>query len=303
MSEDDLESLAQRAYKAFLAGNHVLGLALTDQLLGAEPENVTFRCWQVYGLLQAGQPADAVDAAARAVRSAPQAFPPRLALAQALWAGEQLDAAEAAFEYAVRISRDHPYVLSEYASFLAIDRRPEAAERVARKAVRAAPDSPHAWAALGLAQYRLKRTPDAKSALRRALELDPTSDRAQLAMESLLRSVGRRSGSAALAQMMEELPEARELAQKVHRQLREKELSWEEAQEIRRGAAEESSRPLRYKRATYVVTGVGVGFLLAGTLLLVLDWMLPALIAFGAGAVGSAAGVVLSRLKGPGHSE
>lgn len=296
MNEDDLESLARRAYKAFLSGNHVLGLALTDQLLAADPNNVTFRCWQVYGMLEAGQYHDAVESAGRAVRTAPEAFPPRLALAQALWASEQFDAAEAAFEYAVRISRNHPYVLSEYASFLAIDRRPDAAERVARRAVRAAPESPHAWAALGVAQYRLKQTAEAKSSIRRALELDPSSDRAQLAMESLLRSIGRRGGSVAVAQMMSELPEARELARKVYEHVRQQELSWEQAKEITAGEHDETTH-MRYKSATYIVTGVGLGLLLIGTLMVVAGLAVPAVVAFAVGGVTSAAAVILSRIS------
>lgn len=298
MNEDDLESLAQRAYKAFLTGNHVLGLALTDQLLAADPANVTFRCWQVYGMLESGQYDEAIESAAAGVRASPEAFPPRLALAQALWAGERMDAAEAAFEYAVRISRNHPYVLSEYASFLAIDRRPDAAERVAQRAVRAEPNSPHAWAALGLAQYRLKRTAEAKSSLRRAMELDPASDRAQMAMESLLRTVGRRSGSTAVAEMMEELPEARELAEKVYKQFRGRELSWQQAREITSGSADSDSQ-LRYKRPTYIVTGIGLGLLLIATVLFLVDLVIPALVGFAAGGLTSAAAVVMSRFRMP----
>ncbi|MGC9455127.1 MAG: tetratricopeptide repeat protein [Phycisphaerae bacterium] len=296
MSEDRPESLAQQAYKAFLTGNHVLGLALTDQLLADDPANVTFRCWQVYGMLEAGQYEDAIESAAAGVQAAPEAFPPRLALAQALWAAERLDAAEAAFEYAVRISRNHPYVLSEYASFLAIDRRPEAAEPVAQKAVRAEPGSPHAWAALGLAQYRLGRPAEAKSSLRRALELDPASDRAQLAMESLLRTVGRRGGSQAVAQMMADLPEARELTEKVYKQLRSQELSWEQARQITAGESQQTPE-FRYKRATYVLTGVGLGLLVVGTGLFLVDLVIPALIGFTAGALTSAGAVVMSRIK------
>ncbi|MFP3937558.1 MAG: tetratricopeptide repeat protein [Phycisphaerae bacterium] len=296
MSEDKPESLAQKAYKAFLTGNHVLGLALTDQLLAADPANVTFRCWQVYGMLEAGQYDDAIDSAAVGVRAAPEAFPPRLALAQALWAGDRLDAAEAAFEYAVRVSRDHPYVLSEYASFLAIDRRADAAEKIAQKAIRAEPSSPHAWAALGLAQYRLGRPAEAKSSLRRALELDPESDRAQMAMESLLRTVGRRSGSQAVAQIMADLPEAQQLAEKVYEQLRTQELSWEQAREITTGGSQPPAE-LRYKRATYVFTGVGVGLLLVGTGLFLVDLVIPAVVGFTAGGTASGVAVALSRLK------
>ncbi len=295
MSEDDLESLARRAYKAFLTGNHVLGLALTDQLLAHDPDNITFRCWQVYGMLEAGQYPDAVESAARAVRAAPEEFPPRLALAQALWADEQLDAAEAAFEYAMRISGNHPYVLSEYAAFLAIDRRPDAAERIARKAIRTAPESPHAWAALGMAQYRMKQTAEAKSSLRRALELDPSSDRAQLAMESLLRSIGRRSGSAAVAQILADLPEARQLAQKVYEQLRDQELSWEQAREIT--APTTRSEKLRYRRATYIITGIALAMLLGGTTMVVGSWFIPAIASFAVGGVASAAALFLSRFR------
>jgi Tfp pilus assembly protein PilF len=256
MKPEDVEKLAKRAFEAFMAEKHVLGLALTDQLIEAVPTNATFRCWQVYGLLDGGQPQEAVEAARRAVQVAPGAFETHLVLAQSLWTCDNPNEAQREFEQAISLSRGHPYVLSEYASFLAIDRDAADAHRVAEEAIKANPNSADAWAALGVAQYRLQRIPEAKSSLRRSLELNPASNRAALAMQAVLSEVARRKGAAALRDMIKDIPEAGQLAAELCRQVQRREEAWSEAAEDEAETVSRRPNSARLRRAWYIAIAV-----------------------------------------------
>jgi Tfp pilus assembly protein PilF len=120
--------------------------------------------------------------------------------------------AQAAFEKAVGASRNDPRVLAEYANFMATERGPKPAEEVAIRAVRAAPNGPEGWAALGLAQLRLGLKAEAESSLKRALELDPNNARAQVYMGKFLYDAGRENEAAAIAKLMQDTPGLEDLA-------------------------------------------------------------------------------------------
>ena len=66
------------------------------------------------------------------------------------------------------------------------ERGPKPAEQAAQEAVEADAESSTAWAALGLAQFRLHRREEAEASLRRALQLNPNDIYAQSAMVALL---------------------------------------------------------------------------------------------------------------------
>ena len=90
------------------------------------------------------------------------------------------------FELAIARFGKHPALLSDYAWFMATERGPKLAEAAAHAAIEADAASSTAWAALGLAQFRLHRRGDAEASLRRALELNPNDIYAQSAMVTLL---------------------------------------------------------------------------------------------------------------------
>ncbi len=214
----ELEQLAERACEAFQAGNHLLGLALTDQLVEADPDTPVFRCWRAHALLLGGHPTEAVREAREAVRHGPKLYQSHLSLACAAAEARQYDEAQKAFERAVELSGRDPHLLIEYANFMAFERGPLPGETAALDALRARPRSANAWAALGMAQLRQRRLTESESSLRRALELDPHNPRGQVAMTTLLNATGRHRQAVALASLMDDDPRTRGYADSVRRE-------------------------------------------------------------------------------------
>lgn len=146
--------------------------------------------------------------AERAAELVPHDERAHLMLGRCAWQLGRLTQAQLALESAVRLSDRDPAVLAEYAAFMAQERGPRPAAIAARKAVDADTESPLAWAALALAQYRLHQRTDAETSVRTALRHGPTNGLAQALMVTLLRERGEDAQAAALVDVMQDDPEA-----------------------------------------------------------------------------------------------
>ena len=133
----------------------------------------------------------------------------------AAWRTRRLAMAQESFQRAIGRSGRRPAMLSEYAWFMANERGPKLAERAAREAVEADAGSSTAWAALGLAQFRLHRRTEAEASLRRALELNPNDIYAQSAMVRCCRTARDDRSAEALASLLQEHAGAEELVASV----------------------------------------------------------------------------------------
>jgi tetratricopeptide (TPR) repeat protein len=103
---------------------------------------------------------------------------------------------------AVELSGEEPRVVADFAFFLAAARGPRLAEAAANEAVCADHQCAAAWAARGLAQFRLRRRRAAEASLQRALELDPNDPYAQAVMLALLYDRRDHDRAAALARLL-----------------------------------------------------------------------------------------------------
>ncbi|NLF07198.1 MAG: tetratricopeptide repeat protein, partial [Pirellulaceae bacterium] len=116
-------------------------------------------------------------------------------------------------------------LLAEYAWFMATERGPKLGEDAAREAVDADPQSATAWAALGLAQFRLHRREDAAKSLAEALRLNPNDIYAQSAMISLLQDQHQDGKAEALARLLEEHAGTEEMVAAVRREAKQRRVS------------------------------------------------------------------------------
>ena len=218
MEPADSSDAARQAFDTLMEGRYVRALAMIDQLLAAEPDNGTYRCWHSHALLGLGNLAEALKAARRAVRLAPDLLEGYLALA---WSASRLgrkQEAQQAFEMALTLSNRHPDVLVEYANFLATDRAPALAEGIAREAADAAPASTEAWRALGWTLFRRHRHDEAETCLERALALAPSDAAAIVCMIDLMNHTGRHERAAELADRLRENPATAGIADELHRE-------------------------------------------------------------------------------------
>jgi Tfp pilus assembly protein PilF len=286
MHDPQIESTARRAFEAFQAERHVLGLALTDQLIEDRPRDPVFRCWRAQALLKLGNHHEAVEEALVAIDCGPRMHQAHLALACAACADRQLALAEQAFQQAVRLSNYETVVFCEYANFMAFERGARAAERIARRAIAMCPDSSEAWAALGMSQFRRRRPFRAEESLRHALELNPNSARSQIAMSALLNATGRPEKALALADLMEDNPKAAQFVPVIRRQARRQ----QDQQDRRPWEFPPNPPPPRHKNggfagvfsvimlilsmvAVYVFVGTGLAGVLLATPMLLMFWM------------------------------
>ena len=116
-------------------------------------------------------------------------------------------------------------MLGEYAWFMANERGPKLAERSAREALEADAGSSTAWAALGLAQFRLHRREAAEASLRRALELNPNDIYAQSAMVTLLQDRGDDRSAEALVGLLQEHAGTEELVASVRDESKQRRIA------------------------------------------------------------------------------
>jgi len=204
MEESEAHGLIELAFAALGDGDYVRALAIGDQLAAALPDRAVVRAIRAQALLGSDAPEESYDEARRAVALAPEDEHAHRLLAMAAWRTERLTLAQESFERAIELSGRRPALLSDYAWFMATERGPKLGKEAAEAAVEADADSSTAWAALGLAQYRLHRRAEAEASLRRALELNPNDIYAQSAMVTLLQDRRQDSRAEALVGLLEE---------------------------------------------------------------------------------------------------
>jgi Tfp pilus assembly protein PilF len=204
VDESDIQILIDEAYAALRDGDCVRALAIGDQLMVDAPDRAAVRAIRAQALLGSDTPQESYVEACRAVELAPNDERAHLLLAMSAWRTARLAIAQDSFERAIAISGSRPAMLSEYAWFMATERGPKLAKEAGEAAVEADANSSTAWAALGLAQYRLHRRTEAEAALRRALELNPNDIYAQSAMVTLLQDRRQDGKAQALVGLLEE---------------------------------------------------------------------------------------------------
>jgi len=220
-----IEELLEEALGALRRGDHVRALAIADQLTTALPESPVARAIRAHALLGTDAGGEAVAEAQRAVELDPRNQYAQRLLGLAAWRDERLTLAQVSLERAVELSGRKPELLAEYAWFMASERGPRLAEQAAQEAVCADEGSSTAWAALGLAQYRLHRRKEAEASLRRALELGPNDLYAQSAMVVLLQDQRKDTKAEALAHLLEGSPGTEEFVESVRAEARERQIA------------------------------------------------------------------------------
>jgi Tfp pilus assembly protein PilF len=204
MDESEIRNLIESAVAALGDGDYVRALAIGDQLAAEAPDRASVRAIRAQALLGADAPEESYKEAQRAVELAPADEHAHRLLAMSAWRNGRLAIAQEAFQRAIKICGPLSALLSDYAWFMATERGPKLAKQAAEAAVTADANSSTAWAALGLAQYRLHRRAEAEASLRRALELNPNDIYAQSAMVALLQDRRQDGKAEALVGLLEE---------------------------------------------------------------------------------------------------
>ncbi len=225
MDQAEIRELTEQARGALRSGNDVRAVAIADQLLGALPDDPQLHAIRAQGLLSSDNPADALAEAQRAVELNQDDEHVRRVLGLAAWRCEKLTLAQQSLQRAIELSGRRGELLAEYAWFMASQRGPRLAEAAARQAVEADADSSTAWAALGLAQYKLRRRGQAETSLRRALELDPNDLYAQAAMATLLQDQHKDGKAEALADLLKDSPGVEEFVESIHREAKDRRIA------------------------------------------------------------------------------
>ncbi|HID77991.1 MAG TPA: tetratricopeptide repeat protein [Planctomycetaceae bacterium] len=225
MDRSRFEELWDEAADAVERHDNLRAVALTDQLVAEAPQNATVRTLRAQALLQADAGMEAFEEACRAVELGPDSEQAQTILGIAAWRAGRMTLAQQSLERAIELSGRRAGLLVDYAWFMASERGPRLGEQAAREAIQAAPDSSTAWAALGLAQFRLHRRREAEETLKRALQLDPNDPYAQSAMLNLLHEKRQDREAVALTHLLEEVPGTEELVEGVRREAKRRELA------------------------------------------------------------------------------
>jgi Tfp pilus assembly protein PilF len=221
----EIQSLIEEASEALRCGEDVRAVAIADQLAAAVPDHPVVRAIRAQALLSSEDSEAALSEAQRAVELDGENPLAHLLLGLAAWRAAKLSLAQESLERAVRLSRRSPKYLAHYAWFMASERGPRPAEQVARDAVDADAASSTAWAALGLAQYRLHQFRQAEASLRRALVLNPNDIYAQSAMVVLLQDQRKDAKALALVDLLEDSPGAEDLVAAVREEAQRRQIA------------------------------------------------------------------------------
>jgi tetratricopeptide (TPR) repeat protein len=236
MDERRIEELTDEARGALDDGNYPLAVAITDQLVPVVPDDAEVREIRATAFLKSGAVEDGLDEARRAAELEPQSDRFQVLLALAAWQSDRLTLAQQSWERAIDLSDRRPGLLVDYAWFMAKERGPRLALQAANEAITANSKSSTAWAALGLAQFRLRRRRAAEASLTHALELDPNDPYAQWAMMALLHDQRKDKSAAALGRLLGDTPGTGPLVDETRREARKRQI---EAKLIQRGAVRE----------------------------------------------------------------
>ena len=245
MEERRIEVLTQEALDALDRGDHVRAIAITDQLSAEAPDDALIRVVRARALLLAGTPEEALEEARRAAELDASGTKAQSLLGVAAWRAGRLTLAQQAFETAIRNSGGQAGPLVDFAWFMAAERGPRLAEDAALEAVAVAKDSSTAWAALGLAQFRLHQRDDAQRSLQKALQLDPGDPYAQYAMSRLLQDRRDDASAVALAGLLQETPGTETIVEEIRQEAKQRQIA---RKLVERGAYPTIDRHDRHQR-------------------------------------------------------
>ncbi len=212
-----VDHLLDQARLALEGGHFARALEITDRLGNSAFRSAEACAIRAIALLQLDRNEAALEASRRWTELQPTSANAWTQLASAAWSAGRLYLAQQAFERAIALAPGDAELLAEFAWFMASARGPRLAEQAARQAVEANQESSTAWAALGMAQWRLHRRSQARESLGRALKLDPNSTRAQSTMMLLLEDQRDDRNALALARLLEDTPGAEQLIDAVRR--------------------------------------------------------------------------------------
>lgn len=224
MDQRQIEQLTEEALDALASGDPVRAVAVTDQLKAVVPDDPRVSAIRAEALLKADVPEEAVAEGRRAAELNPQDHQVRAMLGLAAWRAGKLTLAQESLEQAIELSGRAAGLLADYAWFLAAERGPRLAEEAANEAVVANHKSSTAWAALGLAQFRLRRRNRAEATLTRALQLDPNDPYAQSAMVTLLQDRRDDASAIALADLLTDTPGTEHLVETIRAEAKKRQL-------------------------------------------------------------------------------
>jgi Tfp pilus assembly protein PilF len=204
MDSNRVDEMTERAAQSLAAGEPLRALALADQLVSINPEDATARVIRSHALMATHSVDEAFREAQVAVLFDAESEDAQMAFALAAWRSRKISLAQQAFERAVGLCRHRGPFEAQYAWFQASELDAKSAERTAERIVGTNPRSATAWAALGLAQFRLNKSEDASRSLKRAFEIDPRSPEAQSAMVRLLKRRGETRQADALREVLQQ---------------------------------------------------------------------------------------------------
>ncbi len=225
MEPYELSNLKEEATRALERGDYVRAIAVTDQLVETLPDDPIVRTIRAEALVKSDAGEEAFDEARRAAELAPGSVHAQVLLGLAAWRHARLGMAQEALERAVELSHRKPALLIDYAWFMASERGPRPAEEAAREAVATNPKASTAWAALGLAQFRLHRFRHAEASLKRALQLDPNDPYAQAAMAELLHDRRCDSKAVALTCLLQDTPGTESVVEPIRKEAKRRQVA------------------------------------------------------------------------------
>lgn len=225
MDAADIQQLIDEAEAAIERGDVAEAVALADRLVAICPDDAQVRAVRVNALLKADEVEAAFCEARRTVELAPESEQIQFLLGLAAWRSNRMTLAQQSLERAIELSNSKPRLLADYAWFMAYERGPRLGEEAALRAIAAAENSSTAWAALGMAQFRLRRHEEAAESLKRALKLDPNDCYAQLAMARLLQERRQDNQAMALASLLEDTPGTEPLVEEIRQQAKRRQVA------------------------------------------------------------------------------
>lgn len=225
MEPYEISNLIEEAISALERKDYARVIAVTDQLIAIQPEDPSVRLMRAEALLQSDSREEAYDEARLAAELAPDSVRAQTLLGLAGWRYNRFGTAQQAMQRAIVLSGRSPRLLIDYAWFMASERGPRPAEEAAKEAIDASPESSTAWAALGLAQFRLHRLRDAEKSLQRALRLDPNDRCAQAAMAEMLHDRRHDRQALALTRLLEDAPGNEALIRSIRAEAKQRQLA------------------------------------------------------------------------------